>query len=316
MRSPLPVFLTVCALAIAPAATAASLIGVTGERATPSETLYLLSTTDATASFQRQLGDGGPGEAIAFNPDDGLLYRVSGDGFSMPRVYEAISGATGPVTSISLSGDGFEELAAMTWWADQGVFLAIDRFGNGSLNVPLLTLTTDGVASVVGDLEEVTKGLAFVGSTLYTLDHRGNAPNPIRLRTRDPFTGSGLSAVNVTLPGSILVPTGNPEDPFVNAPISALTPRSYGLAADPAQGTLYALLHVNVLNAALNLPESFHRALFTIDPATGNASYVGTPQDFFAGLAFVPEPSSAVLTGLGLLALVGATRRRLGSETR
>jgi hypothetical protein len=78
--------LTVLAIgaAFAPAAVAATLYGVTGDGGSAPETLYTLSQTDASRTFVRAFGNGDDGEAIAFNPDDGLLYHASGSGAATP----------------------------------------------------------------------------------------------------------------------------------------------------------------------------------------------------------------------------------------
>src|SRR5439155_12783760 len=56
-----------------------TLYGVTGDGATVPETLYTLSTSDASKTLVCTLGNGSDGEVIAFNPDDGLLYHASGN---------------------------------------------------------------------------------------------------------------------------------------------------------------------------------------------------------------------------------------------
>ena len=55
------------------------LIGVTGDGAAnlPSEALFTISKTSATPTFFMDLGAGNDGEAIAYNPVDGLHAMAS-----------------------------------------------------------------------------------------------------------------------------------------------------------------------------------------------------------------------------------------------
>jgi hypothetical protein len=55
------------------------LYGVTGNGATPSETMFKLDTLTAGKTLYRTLGNGADGEIIAFNPDDNFFYHWSGN---------------------------------------------------------------------------------------------------------------------------------------------------------------------------------------------------------------------------------------------
>jgi uncharacterized repeat protein (TIGR01451 family) len=133
---------------------AGTLYGVTGEGGANPETLYTLSTTDATPTHFLDLGNGDGGETIAFNPDDGLLYHASG---VSDQIFESINLTTSAITDIPLSGD-FIRSVAMTYWNSQDTFL----FAGES---DLFTLTPGGVLSEHGQLDYASKGFAFPLST-------------------------------------------------------------------------------------------------------------------------------------------------------
>lgn len=111
------------------------LYGVTGdgqgwqaeseEEASLAESLFTIDLTNGTTTFVQHLGNGSDGENIAYNPDDGLIYHVSGfffypDGRDEPfqedfnswdgspyvaeRILETVDTGTGAVTSIDWGG--------------------------------------------------------------------------------------------------------------------------------------------------------------------------------------------------------------------
>jgi VCBS repeat-containing protein len=142
-----------------------TLYGVTGDGAVVSETLFILDTTTAISTMVTPLGNGNDGEALGFNPDDGLLYHASGhdSGCSLGNfedcvVFETIA-RTAPytVTNIPISGTVLtdEEAQALVYW--QGGFLWKQYHGTG----PLYQVTPDGMPTLVGDMDHQAKGLAF-----------------------------------------------------------------------------------------------------------------------------------------------------------
>jgi hypothetical protein len=85
------------------------LYGVTGDAQRsgpamlPPETLFRLSTTDATATVVFPLGRGDFGEALGFHPGEGRLYHASG--FDEP-IFEAINLVQQTTVDIPLAGGG------------------------------------------------------------------------------------------------------------------------------------------------------------------------------------------------------------------
>lgn len=143
-----------------------TLYGVTGDGAVISETLFTLDITTAISTMVTPLGNGDDGEALGFNPDDGLLYHASGHVGGCPIgdyencvVFETID-RTVPhtITNIPISGTVLtdEEPQALVYW--QGGFLWKQNHDVG----PLYWVTPDGTATYVGDMDHQAKGLAFV----------------------------------------------------------------------------------------------------------------------------------------------------------
>ena len=132
-----------------------TLYAVTGDGADVPETLYTVSLVDATATFVLTLGNGDDGEAIAFNPDDGLLYHSSG--FFPGPVFESIDLDTLVVTDIPLSGINYGSAGGLAY-AGNGTF-SLASIGSGGF---LATLTTTGVATFVEFMDHASKGIAFV----------------------------------------------------------------------------------------------------------------------------------------------------------
>jgi hypothetical protein len=144
---------------------ATDLYGVTGDGAAVPETLYLLSTSDASATFVATLGNGNDGESLAFNPDDGLMYHWSGS-FPNQTYFESINLSTLAVTPVYTSPI-HEELLGATYDSSCACFLAYDIEGGFFSITPAGSVTDLDPLDLFAPPALVMKGLAFVGSTLY-----------------------------------------------------------------------------------------------------------------------------------------------------
>jgi hypothetical protein len=75
-----------------------TLYGVTDNAmAIPDMSLFTLNTTDATPTCMLAFGRGGGGEAIAFNPVNGLLYHAAGE---FAPIFESVDLAQPPTCDI------------------------------------------------------------------------------------------------------------------------------------------------------------------------------------------------------------------------
>jgi hypothetical protein len=122
---------------------------VSGDGAEPPESLYTLDPETAAASFKTSLGAGDDGEALAFHPEDGLLYHASGLG---EFAFESIDPDSLEVTPIPASGAlTFEVLSMAALDEDQLVWT--------DLSSTLGSVTTGGSFQTIGSLDHDAKGI-------------------------------------------------------------------------------------------------------------------------------------------------------------
>jgi|GEM_PF-1078312 len=133
------------------------LYAVTGDGAGVPETLYTLSLVNGSPTFVMTLGNGNDGEALAFNPDDDLLYHTSGEGIpNVNEIYEQVDPVLLTTNQITLLGQDYAEATAMG-------FLGNDEFYLADLGRRLYRINTEGVVAFVGVIDHDTKGLAPFG---------------------------------------------------------------------------------------------------------------------------------------------------------
>lgn len=126
---------------------------VSGDGATPPETLFTVNTSTAAVTQQFALGNGADGEVIAFHPG-GLMYHSSGNGTAL---FESVNVATQVVTPI---GQGPSEMFAMGWYGPGSVMLGSD-IGSDLFSINLAT----GARTFIGAMSD----------QLGTSDNRGLA---------------------------------------------------------------------------------------------------------------------------------------------
>ncbi len=178
-------------------------------------TLFTLNQTTGAATFFQTLGNGDSGEAIAFNPSNGLMYHWSG--FST-QVMESINLTTNVVTNIPMTG-AHGEILAGTWDAVNSRFIVTDGSNR------MFGVTTSGAFTLLNaSVGPYFKGLAFVGTTLYGV----NRDTPAGISTINPTTGVVLTTTAVTAPALTETLVG-----------------FNGLATNPATGVLWAILRTN-----------------------------------------------------------------------
>ena len=263
---------TVLLATVGTAQAAAVLYGVSGDGANTPESLFTISTADASSTFVMGLGNGADGEEIGYNPADGLLYHASGISTG-DRFWEAINVGTNTIVqSGQWTGSGVgNEVLDIEYNPATGTFLTSQRIGD------FFSTTTAGVATQIGSGTVYLKGLAFNGGSLFGVSNNGST-----LYTLNALTGATLDTLTVTFAGGV----------------SGFT----GLTTNPDTGDLWAILK-------FNSEEGQIRNLVTINTTTGAATSVGVLSEKFAGIAFVgnvspvPAPGALALLGLGLIGL-------------
>jgi len=141
------------------------------------KSVYLINTTNAHLTYVCTVPNGGSfGQALGFNPNDGMLYHEAGDndpgpGFGVngltvfekfdPNAFNCDIRTIVPIIAGGIPnpdlGTTPEEPLAMTFWEAGNVFL-LNEFETYLWNV-----TASGVSNFVGTLDHQAKGLAFVG---------------------------------------------------------------------------------------------------------------------------------------------------------
>ncbi len=258
-------------LCLAPAH-AQTLVGVTGEAGLNPETLFEIDPSDASSTFLMTFGNGEDGETIGFDPDDDLLYHASGR--TTNQVWEKIDPWTLSVVAtgpFTATGSTAEENTAIVHNPATGRFLV------ANFSSQFFDTTTVGVGTLIGSVPEKLKGLAFSGGVLYGVAQAG-----AELYRLNPANGSALSTAIMTYQATAI-------------------DGSNGLATHPDTGQLWL---------AFRFGETLDRHLGVVDPANGVITYVGAMDDFFAGIVFLPEPSTATGLAAGFAALLAAARRR------
>jgi len=165
-----------------------NLYGVTGDGASTPETLYALDRIDATPTLLTALGRGDDGEALGFNPADGLLYHASGNFFGT-LIFESIDPGTLTTVDIPIGPPLTQgQVQALTYWPSQGELLWKHTETPG----PLYRVTTSGMATFLGNMDHQPKGLSFVGVGL-------GCPDRVRVL----INGNGnVTASGISCPGT------------------------------------------------------------------------------------------------------------------
>jgi hypothetical protein len=149
----------------------------------PAETLFTLNTSNAIPTQMLVLGGGNDGEAIGFNPNDGLIYHASGNDTGgsgcqplnssiCVEIFESVNPNTLAVTNIPISGNSFSdnylEAAALTHVSGNVLLLA-------DIDQSLYKITTAGVVTFIGTMDHAPKGLAFAPKPPADFDADGKA---------------------------------------------------------------------------------------------------------------------------------------------
>ena len=143
----------------------------------------------------------------------------------------------------------------------------------GPLVNSLYRIRTNGVVTKIADLNHRTHGLAFVGSTLYSIEELtlSQSGTPPKLYTLNPDTGATLASIPLSLS------TGESVE------------GARGVATEPGTNQLWALL---IVTSEVN---SFRR-LVTINPTTGLATQKAKLPGNFMDMAFDASGTLYVIT--------------------
>jgi hypothetical protein len=130
--------------------------------------LYVLDTVTGERTEFMQIANSEGGIALALNPLDGQIYHLSGnivfgEDVGTP-VFERIDTTSMTRTAIPLSGVDMGHVRAMSFGPD-GNFLVVAtyaQYGPSQTSGRFFRLTPDGVATLLGSMNHISKGIAFV----------------------------------------------------------------------------------------------------------------------------------------------------------
>jgi hypothetical protein len=231
------------------------LYAITGDGGMNPSTLYSIDPANGNRTRIGRLGNGGDGEEIAFDPDNGRLLHASGRVLGDDLVLEWVDPSTAEVTPIKASGDVCDEVTGLTY-AGGGSFIA------GTVDFLLCSISKDGVIEEIGRLDviDVITGLAFLNGKLYATEW-GDQTNLLVL---DPGNATIIQTIKLNVDSSDY--------------------RFTALVAHPCTGVLYAMMAVGATEIRTPTP----RSLVTINPATGRVQVIANVGESFSGLAFGP----------------------------
>ena len=237
-----------------------------------------------TNSIFLKLGNGGDGEAIAYNPEDGLIYHASG-GSDGSEILETINPATQTVGEKFYCDNTYpykdaDKPFGMAWYPPMDAFVLIDE------DADIFKVETDGTFSHLGELETGSplRGLAVLESqsTLLENDIYGIEVNRENFDANNSFLNGNIRLVKFnpsngdTIYTRILTYNDNP----INS--------GFGLAAHPGTQDVY-ILFGNQQN----------RLIGTVDVLTGEITYLGDLNDHFAAITFDCNGNLFGVTGEG-----------------
>lgn len=226
------------------------------------------------------------------------------------------------LSSVPVSGllDPLASLLNITYHVGEGRFYGLDS------NANFYSIGLDGAASLLNDTfaptgysgglsyDSFTGDLVFSSITAehFSLSTAGQATsNPdFVYGVGDPYFGSSPSVFAIALDpifgeafmlDNVTGTLARSVDPALSEWFTigslGMDVTSFGALVVDEDGNLFASLSEDGLNSAL----------YSIDPSTGAATLVGNFAGGVSGLAIVPEPSTALIGGIGMLFLI---RRR------
>ncbi|HVJ47185.1 MAG TPA: DUF4394 domain-containing protein [Luteolibacter sp.] len=266
-----PILLTAVSACLAAASSATVLTGVTADN-------QLVSFDSATpGTFLSSVPISGLADPfasivnLAYHAGDGNFYGLD----TNANFYRISSNGTGTLLNNTFAPNGYSGGLAYDTFTGNLVF--------GSINAEHFTLTTAGTATANPD---------FVYGT--GDPHVADSPSVFAIGL-DPITGEAFFLDNATGTLSQSFDPGLSELFTIGSLGVGVT--SFGALTVDEDGNLFASLSTDALSSSL----------YSIDKTTGAATLIGGFNNGVSALAAIPEPSAALLGGLGALALL---RRR------
>lgn len=285
-----------------------TLYGVTGDGdSTCPECLYSISKSTGIQTLLTPLGNGGDGEVIVFNPDDGFIYHFSGN------VLEKIDPFNFAITDIPRSGASYSEVFGAAFDAASGNFLITDT------SRKLLAVTPGGVATLLSTTSFDARGL-ILGSSDSEFQIQALTANNVSVIEHNTVTGDDRGGIAVSLSrvfysGDNATGRFNIANLSGGASVGALydglvtdlateTPYVLGTAAGAVPsggGTITRLLEINQTTGALTGSQVNLSSSIAVANDTGIFSGFGYVVLHYNSTAYRINVPSGTVTNLGAM---------------
>jgi hypothetical protein len=203
-----------------------TLYAVTADNAAQPETLFTVNLTTAALTLVVALGNGDLGEAIAFNPVNGLMYHTSG--FSAPIAYETID-----LTTLAVAPAG--TLNANDTYSAFFYDAATSNFVAGTLGARYGTIgVAGGFSQINSTMSSSIRGIVIVPPVVPTV-----LSSTQNLNLGTTTAGTAGAAVNFTVEGFQLS-ANLTVTAFPGVQVSLMAATGYGASVSlvPAAGTV------------------------------------------------------------------------------
>jgi hypothetical protein len=280
-----------------------TLLGVSGDGGSPPETLYEISTLNASLTLLFALGNGDDGETIAIHPS-GLMYHSSGNNSAL---FESVDLGSQMVTPLGVAaGEAFA----------MGYSPAFGQMFLSDINLNLYTVNlASGARTLIGFINSISdnRGLAFVASTPATPFCFGdgtqatacpcnNSGSPGRGCDNSANTGGALlSAAGTTNPDTLVLTSSGELATVLSivlqGDVSRATPLLFGDGVRCVGGGLKRLYTGNAVGGVFSAPQTGDPSITTQstnlgDPIAPGSGAVRYYQTYYRDpdLAFCPAP--------------------------
>jgi len=183
-----------------------NLFGLSGEGPASDslESIYQIDAINGAETRKCGMVLGDDGEALGYNPNDGMMYRESGIQVHSFEKFDPTTHDCSTITPINLSNSGIGEARSLAYWDSADAFLWSQRVTDE--NDILHKVLPDGTVTLIGTLDHRSKGLAF---ELIVDDCSPPASGVWTVSSTCTMTGDATADGNVIVPDGVVLTIPN-----------------------------------------------------------------------------------------------------------